>query len=74
MTKINGIRYIPEAPETRAITPQNCTESCPYGHGRAFCFPCYKRILLDHYKKKNSANRVREEREDIGHETVQAEI
>ena len=26
--------------------PQNCPTECPYGYDRAFCFPCYKRLLL----------------------------
>ena len=23
-----------------------------HGHGRSFCFPCYKKIMVDHYGKK----------------------
>ena len=31
----------------RIPTPQplNCKNHCPYGYGRAFCFPCMKKIL-----------------------------
>ncbi len=25
--------------------PQNCAHECPYGRGRDFCFPCYKKIM-----------------------------
>lgn len=25
--------------------PVNCHNECPYGYGRAFCFPCMKKIL-----------------------------
>ena len=26
-------------------SPLNCKNPCPYGYGRAFCFPCMKKIL-----------------------------
>lgn len=35
--------------------PSNCKHECPYGYGRSFCFPCYKKIMEDHRKKKNEA-------------------
>ena len=25
--------------------PVNCKEECPYGLDKAFCFPCYKRLM-----------------------------
>ena len=25
--------------------PQNCKEECPYGYDKAFCFPCYKKLM-----------------------------
>lgn len=25
--------------------PENCKTHCPYGYGKAFCFPCMKKIL-----------------------------
>lgn len=25
--------------------PTNCKNHCPYGYGKAFCFPCMKKIL-----------------------------
>ena len=25
--------------------PRNCRNECPYGRGRAFCFPCYAKIM-----------------------------
>ena len=25
--------------------PRNCRTECPYGRGRAFCFPCYAKIM-----------------------------
>ncbi len=29
----------------RLSHPQNCKTECPYGRDRAFCFPCYKKIV-----------------------------
>lgn len=28
--------------------PQNCKSECPYGYGRAFCFPCMAKIMSEH--------------------------
>lgn len=28
--------------------PQNCSTECPYGYGRAFCFPCMAKIMSEH--------------------------
>ena len=25
--------------------PLNCKHECPYGHDKAYCFPCYKKIM-----------------------------
>ena len=25
--------------------PKNCCHECPYGYDRAFCFPCYAKIM-----------------------------
>lgn len=35
--------------------PQNCRTECPYGYGRAFCFPCMAKIMAEHnaVKKKS---------------------
>ena len=32
--------------------PQNCKCECPYGYDRAFCFPCYKKLMMDMASKK----------------------
>lgn len=32
--------------------PQNCDHECPYGRGRDFCFPCYKKIMDESRGKK----------------------
>ena len=41
--------------EAPAATPVNCKEACPYGHDRAFCFPCYKKIMEEHRAAKKKA-------------------
>ena len=28
--------------------PKNCKNECPYGYGRAFCWPCMKKIMGEH--------------------------
>ncbi|SCY63283.1 hypothetical protein [Butyrivibrio sp. INlla14] len=33
------------APVLGGSTPYNCKNPCPYGHGRTFCWPCYKKIV-----------------------------
>lgn len=38
--------------ESPAEHPKNCRSECPYGHDRAFCFPCYKKIMDEHRKAK----------------------
>ena len=32
--------------------PQNCATECPYGYGRAFCFPCIAKIVSEHNAAK----------------------
>ena len=34
--------------------PQNCSHECPYGHDKSFCFPCYKKLVEDMRKKKET--------------------
>ncbi len=33
--------------------PLNCNAECPYGRGRAFCFPCMAKIMAEHKAAKN---------------------
>ncbi len=28
--------------------PGKCRRECPYGHDRAFCFPCMEMIMMEH--------------------------
>ncbi len=32
--------------------PVNCKHECPYGYDKAFCFPCYKKIMSQMPLKK----------------------
>ena len=32
--------------------PKNCKCECPYGYDKAFCFPCYKKIMAEMPLKK----------------------
>ena len=34
--------------------PKNCHSECPYGHGRAFCFPCMAKIMSEHSAAKKA--------------------
>jgi hypothetical protein len=38
--------------------PQNCSHECPYGHDKSFCFPCYKKLVEDMRKKKETGNDI----------------
>ena len=43
-TGVNGTHYgIGNRPPISH--PQNCSQECPYGHDRSFCFPCYKKLV-----------------------------
>lgn len=35
--------------------PCNCKTECPYGYGRAFCFPCMAKIMSEHNANKKKA-------------------
>lgn len=32
--------------------PQNCKEECCYGYDKAFCFPCYKKLMKEMQRKR----------------------
>lgn len=38
--------------------PQNCSHECPYGHDKSFCFPCYKKLVENMRKKKETGNGI----------------
>ncbi|OON87419.1 hypothetical protein BXO88_03860 [Oribacterium sp. C9] len=57
--KINGgIKIImstvstPMGQQEPPAHPRNCDHECPYGHGRAFCWPCMKTVIADHKSAK----------------------
>ncbi len=35
--------------------PSNCKHECPYGKDRAFCFPCYVKIMNEHRAARKAA-------------------
>jgi len=39
----SGIR-----PDQPVAHPKNCKTECPYGKGKAFCFPCMNQIMREH--------------------------
>ena len=55
-----SITKVPSGPVSPVgnISPQNCCSPCPYGHGRSFCFPCYKKIMTEHYGRKKDKGLV----------------
>ncbi len=34
--------------------PKNCRQECPYGKGKAYCFPCMKKIMGEHMEAKKA--------------------
>ena len=40
---------------TGDIKPQNCKTPCPYGVGKAFCFPCMGKIMDEHNNLRKAA-------------------
>ena len=34
--------------------PKNCRHECPYGKGKAYCFPCMKKIMGEHMEAKKA--------------------
>lgn len=34
--------------------PKNCRQECPYGKGKAYCFPCMKKIMSEHQETKKA--------------------
>ena len=35
--------------------PSNCKHECPDGKDRAFCFPCYAKIMSEHRAARKAA-------------------
>lgn len=56
--KAVGANSYPVAGRSEPVAhPQNCKHECPYGHDRAFCFPCMAKILSEHRAAKNNAGK-----------------
>ena len=41
----NTSRCIKEPIPTNVIVPKNCSNPCPYGKGKSFCFPCMASVM-----------------------------
>ena len=52
--KLNDVCMIGRKPPV--AHPKNCRTECPYGHNRANCFPCMKKIL----EERRAAKKQRE--------------
>lgn len=46
-----NMESIPVIGPEQVPSPVNCKHPCPYGKGRAFCFPCMERLVAT--MKKN---------------------
>lgn len=46
--------------------PTNCKTECPYGYGKAFCFPCMARLLAEQRASKKSTAPVERELQKEG--------
>lgn len=51
-TVVYGVRHEPITGKAPISHPKNCREECPYGYDRAFCFPCYKKLMEGMPKKR----------------------
>ena len=57
-TGVTGAHYSSAIGQKEPLAhPCNCKDECPYGYGKAFCFPCYKKIMSEHYAAKKAATR-----------------
>lgn len=57
MARMYGIRNqeIGKIPVSKTV---NCKEACPYGKDRAFCFPCYLKLMKEVQTKKKEKKDV----------------
>jgi hypothetical protein len=60
-TGVTGVSYASVMGRGEPVAqPQNCNEpGCPYGYGRAFCFPCYAKILEGSRKRGEEHGELR---------------
>ena len=54
----NGISGVPHdrAPVNGPVKPCNCKQPCPYGNGKTFCWPCYKKLMKAHRAERAMTN------------------
>ena len=56
-TGVTGAHYSSVIGQKEPLAhPQNCKTECPYGYGRAFCFPCLAKIMSEHNAAKKKEN------------------
>ena len=46
------LTQIPNEGEAKPVMPINCKNSCCYGFGRPFCFPCYQNMVKEQREKR----------------------
>ncbi|MDD6480900.1 MAG: hypothetical protein PUF65_01300 [Lachnospiraceae bacterium] len=51
-TGVYGIHYESVEGKTTVSQTRNCEKKCPYGYDRAFCFPCYKKLMEEMRSKR----------------------
>ena len=52
-TGVTGAKYSSVICKKEPLAhPCNCKTECPYGYGKAFCFPCMAKIMAEHRAAK----------------------
>ena len=52
-TGVTGAKYSSVIGKKEPLAhPCNCKTECPYGYGKAFCFPCMAKIMAEHRAAK----------------------
>lgn len=55
-TGVTGAKYSSVIGKKEPLAhPSNCRSECPYGFGRAYCFPCYAKIVAEHRAAQRTA-------------------
>ena len=55
-TGVTGVAYRSAIGQKEPLAhPKNCKTECPYGYGKAFCFPCMAKIMSEHNTNKKKA-------------------
>lgn len=58
-TGVTGSKYSSVIGKKEPLAhPCNCRSECPYGFGRAYCFPCYAKIVAEQREAQRAAQVV----------------